>query len=360
MERRPRKGGLAAWQAGPQAGHSSHARPEAASTQGQRGRIRRCPPESSLSYAASPVLSQAAENRRGILAMLVAMTLFTANDALLKITTADLPPGEIMAVRGCFGIVIALVLVFASGEARHLRELRAPIVALRALVESFVAFTFISALGALPLADITAILQTTPIVLTVLAVVLGLETVGWRRWGAILAGFFGVLLIVKPSWTGFNVYAGLALLSAFLVAVRDLMTRRIAGHIPTVVVTLATTVLVTILGFAMSYAESWRMLVGREAALLGVAAVLVTIGNLAIIEAYRAGEMAVVSPFRYTVILTSLIIGFLVFGEVPDPVSVVGISLIGASGLYTIHREQLRRRAEARQEPALAAAGERP
>jgi len=148
------------------------------------------------------------------------------------------------AATGAFsGAARAGSVVFASGEARHLRELRAPIVALRALVESFVAFTFISALGALPLADITAILQTTPIVLTVLAVVLGLETVGWRRWGAILAGFFGVLLIVKPGWTGFNVYAGLALLSAFLVAVRDLMTRRIAGHIPTVVVTLATTVL---------------------------------------------------------------------------------------------------------------------
>jgi drug/metabolite transporter (DMT)-like permease len=309
-------------------------------------------------------LSQAAENRRGIIAMLTAMTLFTGNDALLKIATVGLPPGQIMATRGVFGVLLALGLVTAMGESRHLRELAAPVVALRAAVEAAVAFTFITALGALELANITAILQATPIVLTVLTVLFGLERVGWRRWSAILVGFAGVLLVVKPSPDGFNLYAGLALLSATLVAVRDLLTRRIAGHVPTVVVTLSTTTTVTLLGVVLSFREEWRGLAVREVALLALAAGFVTLGNLAVIRAYRIGEMSVVSPFRYTVILTSLAVGYLTFGELPDAVAISGIALIVLSGVYTIHRDQMRRRAEAAPAPlrpgaAAPPAGER-
>lgn len=310
-----------------------------------------------MSTAASPAASPATGNRRGILAMLAAMTLFTLNDALLKLAAADLPAGQIMAARGVFGSLIALALVLATGEARRLRELRSPIVAARALVEGAVVFTFITALGHLPLANVTAILQATPIVLAVLAVLLGLERVGWRRWAAILVGFAGVLLVVKPSPGGFNLFAGLALVSATLVAVRDLVTRYIGGHIPTVVITLATTVLVTLLGCALSAAEEWRPLSSTAVLLLGLAALFVTFGNLAIIEAFRVGEMAVVSPFRYAVILTSLAAGFAVFGEVPDPISVAGIALIVLSGLYTIHREQVRGGPEASAAPPT---GERP
>jgi drug/metabolite transporter (DMT)-like permease len=310
-------------------------------------------------------LSRAADNRRGIVAMLTAMTLFTGNDALLKIATAGLPPGQIMATRGAFGILLALALVIALGEARHLRELASPVVALRAALEAAVAFTFITALAALKLANITAILQATPIVLTVLAVLLGLERVGWRRWCAILVGFLGVLLVVKPDPGGFNLAAGLALLSATLVAVRDLVTRSIAGHVPTVVVGLSTTTAVTLLGLALTVGEDWRSLALREVALLALAAGFVTLGNLAIIRAYRIGEMSAVSPFRYTVILTSLAVGYLAFGELPDATAVAGIALIVLSGVYAIHRDTMRRQADgasgaASPAPAGPPAGERP
>jgi drug/metabolite transporter (DMT)-like permease len=282
------------------------------------------------------------------MAMLMAMALFTGNDMLTKIATEDLPPGQIMATRGVFALALAFALVVGLGETRHLKELKSPRIVVRALLEASIAFTFLTALAHLQLANITAILQATPIMLTLLTVLLGLETVRWRRWTAIIVGFAGVLLIVKPSPSGFNVYAGLALLSAALVAVRDLVTRSIAGHIPTVVVTLSTTTVVTLLGLALSLGETWRAVSARELVLLGTAAVFVTLGNLAIIKAFRIGELSVVSPFRYTVILTSLAAGFVVFGDWPDPVSVAGIVLIVASGLYTIHREQVRLK-EARQ-----------
>jgi drug/metabolite transporter (DMT)-like permease len=305
-------------------------------------------------------LSSSTANRRGILAMLTAMTLFTGNDVLTKIATDSLPPGQIMAVRGVFAVLLTFGLVVALGEARHLKELKSPVVFGRGLLEAGVAFTFLTALGRLQLANITAILQATPIMITVLTVIMGLETVRWRRWTAIIVGFVGVLLIVKPSPSGFNVYAGLALVSAALVAVRDLVTHAVPSHIPTVLVTLSTTVTVTILGVALSLGEDWRPLPTVLTIQLASAAVLVTLGNLAIIKAFRLGELSVVSPFRYSVILTSLLAGFIIFGELPDLISVFGIVLIVSSGLYTIHREQVRLRQDRQNAPAAATAGEVP
>jgi drug/metabolite transporter (DMT)-like permease len=305
-------------------------------------------------------LTSAVANRRAIVSMLTAMALFTGNDTLTKLATAHMPAGQIMGIRGMFAVLLTFGLVVAMGESRHMRELFSPILVMRALLEAGIAFTFLTALGFLQLANITAIMQATPLMITLLTVVLGLEQVGWRRWSAIAVGFAGVLLIVKPSPSGFNVFAGLALLSAALVAARDLVTRSIAGHVPTVVVTLSTTLIVTILGFALSFGEDWQPLSAAETGMLGAAAVLVTLGNLAIIKAFRIGEMSVVSPFRYAVILTSLTTGYLVFGELPDMISVFGICLIVASGVYTIHREQVRLRQALQNAPAASTAVSQP
>ncbi len=287
-------------------------------------------------------MSSSTANRRGIVAILLAMVLFTANDTLTKIVSADLPPGEIMATRGCFGVLLMLGLIAARGELHNLGEMKTPIVAMRGLLEASIGFTFLTALAHLQLANITAIMQVTPIMITFLTVMLGLESVKWRRWSAIIVGFLGVLLIVKPSTDGFNVFAGLALASAFLVAVRDLVTRSISPNIPTSIVTLSATATVTVLGFALSASEDWKPVSFLELTTLAAAAFFVTLGNLQIVKAFRSADISVVSPFRYAVIITSLTAGFLVFGELPDLISVLGIVLVVGSGLYTLHREQVR------------------
>lgn len=296
----------------------------------------------------------AAANRRGILAMLASMTLFSVSDTLVKLATASLPAGEIMAVRGVFAILFLLALVTLRGEVSGVRELKSPLVVVRGLIEAAVAFLFITSLAKLPLANTNAILQATPIILTLISVALGIEEVGWRRWAAIIVGFVGVLFIVKPSLTGMNVYALLALGSAALVAVRDLVTRRIKGHVPTSIVTLSTTIAVTLAGFILAAGDVWVRPERFHLLVLAGAALFVTLGSLAVVTAFRVGEIAVVSPFRYSVILSSLILGYIVFGDWPDAYSFLGIALIVASGLYTLHREQVRHRSKI---PAAAVAG---
>src|SRR4051794_23623592 len=230
--------------------------------------------------------------------MLAAMALFISNDTLVKLASATYPPGQVMAVRGAFATAIALALMLGSGEARRMATILSPDVLVRAGLEASVAVLFITSLGKLPLANLTAIVQATPILMTVFSVALGIERVRWRRWMAILVGFGGVLLIVRPTLAGFNLYAGLALVAAVLVACRDLATRWIGA------VTLSTTTTVALAGLLLGIQEGWQPLAWREAAFLAGAAVVVTLGN--IITAFRGVEISVVSPFRYSIILFSI------------------------------------------------------
>jgi drug/metabolite transporter (DMT)-like permease len=283
-----------------------------------------------------------AANRRGILAMLAAMLCFLSNDTLLKLASASLQPGEIMAVRGAFATMMALGIVAATGGLRHVKKLGSPFVLLRAGLESCVAFLFITSLAQLPIANITAITQSTPILMTLAMVMLGLERVRWRRWTAILTGFAGVLVIVRPGIEGFNVYALVAVAAAVLVAARDIVTRFVPGEVPSTVVTLSTTSAVGLAGFVAGLGESWHWLAPREFVFILGAAVLVTLGNLAVIVAFRGTDVSVVGPFRYSVILWAILSGFAVWGELPDPIAFVGIALIVGSGVYTARRAGLR------------------
>ncbi|MBV9755080.1 MAG: DMT family transporter, partial [Hyphomicrobiales bacterium] len=191
-------------------------------------------------------LADPAVNRRGIFATLTAVVLWTCNDTCGKLASEVFPTGEMMAIRGVFAIAIAITLVVATGHGRvfwrgaHL--FLKPMVLLRALLDSVVVFTFLKALAHMQLADVTAISQATPIIMTLLAAALGLESIGWRRFLAIIVGFSGVILIVKPSANGLTMYAALAIISAALVAVRDLLTRYIDPAIPSPLIALMTAI----------------------------------------------------------------------------------------------------------------------
>ncbi|MGL5363849.1 MAG: DMT family transporter [Bosea sp. (in: a-proteobacteria)] len=290
-------------------------------------------------------------NRRGIMAMLAAMLLFVCNDALVKLAAAHFPIGQLIAVRAVFAALTALVLVFALGHGSRLGMLLRPIVLTRAFVEGAVAALFITALAHLPLANITAILMAASLFVIVLAVILGIERVGWRRWAAVLVGFIGVLFVVQPTLGGFNFYSLLALGSAALVAVREIITRKISEDVPSVVVALATTMATGTVGAMLGLGEVWVSLAKPQLVLLITAAVLVSLGNLAIIMAFRGTDVSVISGYRYSIVIFALVMGYLVWGDIPDRWSILGTVLIVGSGLYTLHRQRIRSRQDAMTAP---------
>lgn len=287
-------------------------------------------------------MASAADNRRGIIAMLTAMTLFVGNDALMKLARDVYPAGQAISIRTVFAVATGLVMVWALGEWRKLPMALRPLVLGRGLVESLVALTFIWSLGLLPLGNITAILMASPLIIVLLAVVLGIERVGWRRTVALLVGFVGVIIVVRPTPEGFNLAALMALLSAVLVAGRDLMTRSIGSDIPSTVISVTTTVLVGVVSLAFGMLESWVPVWRIETLYLAGAAVLVSIGSLFIVSAFRNTDIGVVTGYRYSVVVIAVLVGYLVWGDVPDVYAVLGILLIVGSGLYTLHRQRVR------------------
>lgn len=285
-----------------------------------------------------------AANLRGIAAMLASQALFVGNDAVVKLVAADLPVTQIMALRGIVAVAGVVVLSAATGALRAWRTGLDLFVFGRSVLESLIALLFIVALVHLPLGDITAIIQATPIILTAYSAIWLRERVGLSRWVAVLLGFIGVLLVAQPGISGVSIYAGLAFLVTLLIAARDLMTRALDPAVPSLIVTLVTTVVVCAAGWAGAPLQSWRPLEADHALWLVMAAVFVTAGNHYVIQAFRGVEVSVVAPFRYAVILWAMLVGFLVWGDVPTVAAGIGTAVIVMAGLYTLRAEFGRRR----------------
>lgn len=287
-------------------------------------------------------MATAAQNRRGIIAMMAAMTLFCCNDALMKLAREVFPAGQALALRTIFAMVASLALVVFMSDWRKLPLGLRPVVLARAGFEALCALTFIWALGLLPLANITAIVMASPLLIVLLAVLLRIESVGWRRALALMVGFIGVLIVMRPSADGFSAAALVALAGAGFVAIRDLTTRFISSDVPSTVVSLTATVVVGLLGVGMSALETWQSPWRIELAYLAGAALLVTAGSFSIISAFRNTDVGVVAGYRYSVVPIAVLIGWLVWGETPDKIAYAGIALIVGSGLYTLHRQRVR------------------
>ncbi|MEI8147384.1 MAG: DMT family transporter, partial [Alphaproteobacteria bacterium] len=282
-------------------------------------------------------------NRRGIIAMVTATAFFIVNDTLVKLATIAMPSGQLIAIRGIFATIIVLCWVWASGYQRDLPRALTPLVLVRGVLEGVVAFLFITALAFIPIADITAIFLVAPLLITAASALMG-EAVGWRRWLAVFVGFVGMLMVVKPGGVGFGWPVLLAVASTIFVAARDLLTRRIDASVPTLVITVVTCVSVTLVGALGGIGQGFVVPDGRATFYLFAASTFLVIGNYAMIQAFRGVDIAVVSPFRYSIMIWSILAGIIVWGEWPDAIALGGIALIVGSGLYTLHRERIRQR----------------
>ena len=277
--------------------------------------------------------------------MAAAMAAFNINDAITKAVSAEMNFGQVMLVRGLFAIVLIAALALHQRALRPLRTLMMKAVVLRVAGEVGGTILFLAAIVNLPLANATAILQVLPLAITLGAALTFGDPVGWRRWLAIAAGFIGVLIIVRPGVEGFNQFSLFALVSVIFCAIRDLATKRIPAPIPSLFVTLLTTVSVTVAGAAILVPlGGWTPPSGRALALLAFAATLLLIGYQCIIMALRIGDISAAAPFRYSALLWAMLLGYLVFGDRPDAMMVTGAAIIVLSGFYAFYRERVRAR----------------
>ena len=198
------------------------------------------------------------------------------------------------------------------------------------------------ALFHIPIANSNTILQVVPLMVTASAAIFLRDEVGWRRWTAIAVGFAGVLIVIRPGLAGFNEFSLLALAAAAFIALRDMTTRIMPAGVPTLMIALITAAVVTVSGpvYGLIAGEHWSIPSGRAVALLFGASLFLIGGYLTAVDFMRHGDIAVVAPFRYTVIVWAVIVGFLVWREVPDTLMVVGTVIIIATGVYTFHRER--------------------
>lgn len=297
---------------------------------------------------AAAARARRAANLAAISAMLISSAFFAVGDAIVKHIGRTLPVGEIMAVRGVMACAFVLAAGWWLGPFRRPREmvaaLRTPLVGWRTVGEVGSTATFFTGLAMLPLAEASAIGQFTPLAITAAAAIFLGEPVGWRRWLATFVGLVGVLVIVRPGGAAFNL-GGLAVLASVgFIVLRDITTRLIGERAPAIAIVALTSLAVTLSGFAMSPFETWGVPTVGTLVLLAICALTVACGYYWAILSMQSGDIAAVSPFRYSVIVFSVALGYLVFGEVPAAETWAGIAIVIGAGLYTVHRERVRER----------------
>jgi drug/metabolite transporter (DMT)-like permease len=284
------------------------------------------------------------DNTRGILAMSASVVVFIFNDALIKLAAETMPPIQAIGVRGLFATLWCTLALLATGAWRQIGAATDPHVMLRGVLEAAAAIVYLVALFHIPFAIATAVNLSTPLILTVLAVLILKEDVRWRRWSAVSLGFVGVLLVIQPQPGDLNAWTWLALAGTLLGAFRDVLSRYLPAGVPTLVVSFATAITVAVVGCGWALAEGWQPMEPRAVGFIVASSLLLATGYQFLVVALRSGaEISVIGSFRYSSILWALAIGYVVWSEVPDTLALFGIAVIVASGLYILHRERMRR-----------------
>ena len=276
--------------------------------------------------------------------MVITTACFVGGDTCIKLIGTTLPLGEVICLVGLLSTVFLFLISAQQGILKSVPMIFTGTVLLRSLLDVLGSFMFVSALTHMPIANLSAITQSVPLVVVVVAVIFLGEKAGVARSVAVTAGFVGVLLIVKPAPQTFTIYQSLAIGIVFVVALRDLLTKRIALQIPLLIVALANAIFVSLSGFCFGLLQGFQEVETWHLELLFGAGLLVTCGYVFILATVRLGELSATAPFRYSEIVFAIIAGILVFNEYPDFLSYIGMALVIAAGLFTAHRETLQDR----------------
>ena len=300
------------------------------------------------------------DNLRGVLFMCGSMAAFTVNDTFMKAVTEDVPLFQTIALRGMIAMAGLALIGLATGAFRQIIGGGDwGLITLRSVAEVFATLFFLVALLHMPLANLSAILQALPLAVTLAAALVFGERIGWRRLTAILVGFVGVMIIIRPGTEHFDIWSLMGVASVLCVVVRDLAVRRMQAGVPSVIVAMGAAVMVTAMGIGLSTVPAegwgpmfegltgWVALSPWQALQITGAGLFLIAGYLFAVSAMRWGDVGVVAPFRYTSLLWALILGLVVFGDWPDGWTLIGAAIVVGAGVFTLLRERAVRRAEA-------------
>ena len=286
------------------------------------------------------------ENLRAMVFMVLAMALFATEDFFVKTAALGMPAMQVLFALSLGGAAIFGAVCAARGVPMMTKDFGDRRVIARNLSEIVATVCFVTALSLVPLSLASAILQATPIFVTAAAAIWLGETVGWRRWAAVLVGLLGVLLILRPGLDGFRPPALLALIAAVGLACRDVVSRRIPRHVETVQLSFWAYALLVPVSGALMLVQGVET--GADAAIwarVGIATLLGACAYAALTTATRLGDVSAVIPFRYTRLIFALAFGMIFLAERPDALTLLGAAIVVGAGLYAILRERSLRRA---------------
>jgi drug/metabolite transporter (DMT)-like permease len=281
---------------------------------------------------------EAGRTRQAILTICAGVAFLSMNDAIAKLLVERYDPVQIVFLRNLIALpMVGAVVMYKIGVSgfvsSHLR-----VHAIRGLLMLGGAYMFFKGLEALALAEATALVFSAPIFITALSVPLLGETVGWRRWGAVLVGFIGVLIIVRPGGATFQpaslyVIGTAGLYALFMISARFLGPRESMW-----------TMMFFVMLFPMLYAAPlafvvWVPVQVRDLPFLVALAVFGTLGITLIGQAFRFAPAAVVAPFDYTALIWASLFGWLIWGDTPEMWTLAGAAVIVVSGIFIVIRE---------------------
>jgi drug/metabolite transporter (DMT)-like permease len=282
-------------------------------------------------------MSQERRNLEGIALMTTATAAFIVNDTILKFVMADIPPFETLFLRGIATVILGVPLLAVTGQIKALPRVFDPAVLGRNAFELLAVLGYIIGLAYAPIADVTALSQLAPMLLTLAAVWFFGTRIGRGEIALICLAFFGALMVAQPGGSGFSAFALFGLWNAVCCAGRDLIGRQVKADVPGLVVPIGAG-LIVLVGAAVATLIFEKFVVpdGRVVALLFASALFLTIGHLFIFLAYRKGAVGAVAPFFYTGTIWALIAGFVAFQTLPNALALAGIAVILASGVAVV------------------------
>ena len=272
--------------------------------------------------------------------MSVGMVCFVINDTLVKFVSHSLPASQLIFLRGLMAVLGLLLLAKVLDKQAFNREWQQHLtqrwVLARSLLDGLASLVYLSALFHMPLGNATAINMSTPLLIALFSGLLMGVHISLRNWMIISLGFVGVILVVQPQAEGFNAWAWVALAGTCLHALRDLSVRFIPPTVPSMVITVGTALSATVLAGIWSLAHEWVDLSAFTWLMVASASVFLSSGYFFLIKATRVADMSVIAPFRYMGLLTAVIVGFVIWGDVPNLLAWCGMWILVSAGLLML------------------------